>query len=319
MTSSFSDAFGALNASLDAAADTVLVLPLARIYEDPGNPRTIFDAGELEALAETLKQRGLLQPIILRPADADGRHRIRFGARRFRAAQLAGVTEVRAIVQTDEANEIDTLVEQLVENEQREGLTTAEMAAAVDRLLNLKLTQAEISRRIGRPRDQVALLASVREMPEELKRLAPELGVRTLFELHQAWKADAGRARIWLSGREPRSITQAAARELVGRPAPNRRVVRDPSDGTTRDSPAERLAEDRASRERSKPPPARPADEAEPSGRTAVFEVKAKGVRGELVLDNVQAPSVEAFVRLRDGTVQVVPAADVKIVRIRPG
>ena len=321
MTSSFSDAFGALNASLDAAADTVVVLPLGRIYEDPGNPRTIFDTGELEALAATLRQRGLLQPIILRPADPDGRHRIRFGARRFRAAQLAGLPEVRAIVQSGEASEADTLVEQLIENEQREGLTTAEMAAAVERLLDLKLPQAEISRRIGRPRDQVALLASVRDMPEELKRLAPQLGVRTLFELHQAWKADAGRTKVWLSGREPKAITQAAARELAGRPVATRQV-RDPSNGSVRDaSPITDGPKRGASAPGSVAPVKIEPSTAAPSAviGAAVFEVRAGRVRGELVLNDVQAPRSDVLVRLKDGTLRAVPASDLRIVQVRPG
>lgn len=316
----FSDAFGDLTAALTAAGDVVLVLPLSAVVEDPSNPRSSFNTAELEALAQTIRDKGILQPIIVRPPGVDGRHMIRFGARRFRAAQLAGLSEIRAIVQGTLAGEADALIEQLVENEQREGLTTAEMVVAVERLLALQLNQSEIARRLGRPRDQVAMLAALRDMPEDLRALAAELGVRTLFELHQAWKTDAGRTRVWLSGREPKTITQAAARALAGRPAMRRQVVRDPSDGSTRivapQSAPSRIAETIEP----------PVDVAAPAKRRrasapgmAVFEVKAPGVEGTLVLSNILAPRSDVLVRLKDGALRAVPAADLRIVRVRPG
>ena len=319
----FSDAFGDLNAALASAGDAVLVLPLRAVAEDPNNPRSSFDEAELKALAQTIRQRGVLQPIVVRPPGSDGRHVIRFGARRFRAAQLAGLSEIRAIVQPGDSDEADALIEQLVENEQREGLTTAELAAAVERLQTFKLSQSEIARRLGRPREQVAMLAAVRDMPKELKALAPKLGVRTLFELHQAWKADPGRTRAWLSGREPRTMTQAAARELAGRPTPTRQVIRDPSDGSVRDTDASAAASrSRTTTKAAQGPatdsPATLGSSTTP-GATAVFEVKARGVRGELVLDNVLAPRSDVLVRLEDGTLRPVSVADLRIVKVRPG
>ena len=321
-TTPFADAFGDLNAALDAAGNAVILLPLSRIVEDPDNPRSSFDEGELAALAATLRNRGVLQPIIVRPPDDGGVHMIRFGARRFRAAKLAGLTEISAIVQAGQGDEADLLVQQLIENEQREDLSTADLARAVDRLLAMKLSQSEIARRLGRPREQVVMLAAVRNMPPELQRLAADLGLRTLYELHGAWKSNPGRTRLWLTGRDPRQITQAAARGLADRPVATRQVVRDPSEGSVRHAPEPRPSASpssatgtlQARREPTPNPPKEPSREG-----VAVFEVKARGVRGELVLDNVRAPSVSVLVRLKDGSLQSVASGDIRIVRVRPG
>lgn len=317
----FADAFGDLNAALEAAGDVVLVLPLNAVVEDPNNPRSSFNTAELEALAQTIRDKGILQPIIVRPPGVDGRHMIRFGARRFRAAQLAGLSEIRAIVQRTAVGEADALIEQLVENEQREGLTTAEMVLAVERLLALDLNQSEIARRLGRPRDQIAMLAALREMPDDLRALAPQLGVRTLFELHQAWKTDQERTRAWLTGREPKTITQSAAREMAGRTAATRQVVRDPSDGSTR------IVAPKSARSHIAGAAAPRADLAPSSKRqrasspvgTAVFEVEVQGIHGTLVLDNILAPRSDVLVRLKDGALRAVPAGDLRIVKVRPG
>lgn len=315
-SNSFSDAFGQISAAL-GGGDAVLLLPIGLIDEDPNNPRRHFDEPELAALAETIGRKGLLQPLTVRPQGSDGRYQLRFGARRLRAARMAGLTEVRALVQPGELDAPEAIVEQLIENDQREGLSTAELARAVAQLLELNVTQAEIGRRLGRSKEQIAMLASIREMPPELQALAPRLGVRTLYELHKAWKSDPGRIKIWLTGRDPGAITQAVARELAGRPVPSRQVVGDPSDGSIREKPSSPASAPARSRRASAPPPA--PDDAAPAHGSAVFEVKARGVTGTLVLDNVRAPSAGVLVRLADGSLRPVPAADIRIVRVRPG
>ena len=152
--------------------------------------------------------------------------------------------------------------------------------------------------------------------------MAPRLGVRTLYELHTAWKTDAARTRAWLSGRDPRSITQSAARELAGRPAPTRQVVRDPSDGSMRETESTESSapakSPQAARRRSGDASA-VADAAQPPPGMPIFEVKARGVQGQLVLQNVRAPSAGVMVRLADGSLKPVAASDIRIVRVRPG
>ena len=188
-------------------------LLIADIYEDPNNPRQAFDRAELLALAASISKHGVLQPITVRPKDERG-HMIRYGARRFRAAQLAGVAKVAAIITTSDASEADILAAQVIENDQREGLNTAEMASAVQRLLDLGLSQMQVAEKLGRPKDQISMLAAVNEMPDALKALASKLGVRTLYELSGAWKRDAKRTGA-LVAEKGESITTAEARAFA--------------------------------------------------------------------------------------------------------
>ena len=223
------------------------------------------------------------------------------------------------MVRGGDLSEVDSLVEQLVENDQREGLTTAELASAVDRLLEGGLTQADVAERLGRSRPNIAMLAAVKDMPKELKALAPRLGARTLYELNTAWKADAKRTGAYLKERDPRTITQAEARELAGR-APPRRQVRDPSDGSVRAITEPGAAADASALPAAtRPPSAKESDAASAVVGAAIFDVEARGLRGVLVLDNVRAPSSAVLVRKADGEVVPVAATDLRVVRVRPG
>lgn len=307
--SGFLDTFADLSAVLGAAADTVLSLPLDLIDEDPANPRQAFDPDELAALAETLKSRGLKQPIVVRPANEAGRYVIRYGARRFRAARLAGLMQIRAVVEAGEVDEADALTDQLIENEQRAPLTTSDMAQAVARLLALGKSQAEIARRLGRGKDLIAIYAAVPQMPDELRSLAEGLGARTLYELWSAWKADPRRTQAWLAGREPAQITQAAARAFAA------------TLKAARQAPKSRSSEPAAA------PPnaavdavadvpieaASPAAVGEPTGQ-AVVRVQVGRRQGRLVLDR---PSSDDGIWVTfDGEPERVPAATVKLLAV---
>jgi ParB family chromosome partitioning protein len=211
----FLSAFDELNQALAGEGDALLTLPLTLVYEDPANPRDTFDEAEMAALTATVLAKGVLQPIVVRPAGADGRYRIRFGARRFRAAVTAELATIPSLVRAGAESAVDDLLEQVIENDQRTPLNTAQLARAVAHLLDQGLSQAEVGARLGRPKDRIAMLAAVRTMPTPLQALAPTLGLRTLYELANAWKADAARAETWLRGRDPADITQAQARALA--------------------------------------------------------------------------------------------------------
>src|SRR6185437_11359944 len=133
----------------------------------------------------------------------------------FRAAVSAELTVIPSLVRAGAESAVDGLIEQVIENDQRAPLNTAQLARAVAHLLDQGLTQAEVGVRLGRPKDRIAMLAAVRTMPAPLQALAPTLGLRTLYELANAWKADAARAETWLRGRDPADITQAQARGLA--------------------------------------------------------------------------------------------------------
>jgi len=298
--SGFLDTFADLSAALGAAADAVLSLPLDLVDEDPANPRQTFDPDDLAALAETLKARGLKQPIVVRPANAAGRYVIRYGARRFRAARLAGFTEIRAVVEAGEIDEADALTDQLIENEQRAPLSTADMAQGVARLLALGQSQAEIARRLGRGRDMIAIYAAIPQMPPELRSLGDTLGPRTLYELWGAWKADAGRTKAWLAGRDPAQITQAAARAFAATLKPVRTKV---SPAAPTAAPAN--------------PEPKPEAASSPSSRTAadaVVRVQVGPRQGRLVLDRASTP--QGLWVAFGAELELVRAAKVKLLAV---
>ena len=111
---------GFLDAPLATSSGMPLSLPANAIVEDPDQPRKQFDVVALEALAADIKTRGILQPIIVRPA-VDGIHKILFGARRFRAGLQVGLKEFPVFVAVD-TRQFDSYA-QVAENRQREGLS----------------------------------------------------------------------------------------------------------------------------------------------------------------------------------------------------
>ncbi len=85
----------------------VLTLPLDKVEEDPGQPRQIFSLPELEQLADSIRERGVQTPIVVRPSAAGGAmHRIVHGARRYRASKLAGSVTIPAIIQADKDSDM---------------------------------------------------------------------------------------------------------------------------------------------------------------------------------------------------------------------
>ena len=98
-----------------------MLVAVSMLYEDAHNPRTEFPEAELEELAEDIRQRGILQPLVVHPVDSDGRYHIHFGAKRLRAAIRAGLQEVPVVVRDLPADRYA----QVAENQKRHGLTPA--------------------------------------------------------------------------------------------------------------------------------------------------------------------------------------------------
>lgn len=294
-------------------------IPLAEIYEDPNNPRITFDKRELEALASSIREKSLLQPITVRPKDEQG-HMIRYGARRYRAALLAGLEKIPAIITTSDASEADILAAQVIENDQREGLNTAEMAGAVQRLLDLGLSQVQIAEKLGRPKDQVSMYAAVKDMPQPLQDLAPKLGVRTLYELSGAWKRDAKRtaALVAAKGEE---ITTAEARALSAA----LKAAKASSAGGKGKAPAAGPA---ASADAGKSPKGQGSLDVQTStepdgssaagrGRLAGFDVKVGKRVGRLLLEAGPDPETVLIAYEDGGSIEPTPVANVRLVRSR--
>lgn len=149
-----------------AAGDTEI--PVDAIQANPFQPRGEFDPARLAELADSIRTNGLLQPIVVRPAE--GAFEIVVGERRFRAIQSLGWTSVPAVVRT--LNDEQMLVVALVENLQRHDLSALEEARGYRRLMeDFGLTQEEVGRHVGRDRSTVANALRLLALPEAVLSL----------------------------------------------------------------------------------------------------------------------------------------------------
>lgn len=196
----------------DGAAPTGQPISIAidRIDEDPDQPRRSFDEQKLEELAESVLQHGVLQPIMLRQATEEGRYVIVMGARRYRAAKRAGLREMPAFIHA--AGSADRYV-QMIENIQRDDLNAPEIAAFVADRLEQGDSQADVSRKLGKPRDWVSRYASVQGMPEFLRSKLAGSSIRAVYELYQAWREQPNAVETICAAQE--SFTDAHARQLA--------------------------------------------------------------------------------------------------------
>ncbi len=151
--------------------------PVEQIRSNPDQPRKRFDEQALESLAVTIREKGVLQPLLVRRVG--NRYELIAGERRLRAAKKAGLEEVPVLIR--EAEESDRLELSILENIQREDLNPIEEARAYKQMLDrLQLTQEELARRVGKDRSSVAntmrLLQLPREIQEDLADGAAEFG-----------------------------------------------------------------------------------------------------------------------------------------------
>ncbi len=140
-------------------------LPVELIAPNPRQPRKHFDEDSLNALAGSLSERGVLQPVLVRP-NPDGTYELVAGERRWRASQIAGLTEIPALVRP--RDDAATLELALIENMAREDLNPIEEARACAALVEeLGLTREEVGRRVGRSRVAVSNLLRLLDLPDE--------------------------------------------------------------------------------------------------------------------------------------------------------
>src|SRR3954469_11715906 len=140
-------------------------IPVELIAPNPRQPRNHFDEATLAGLAESVRHRGILQPVLVRPV-AGGTYELVAGERRWRAAGLAGLETIPALVrETDDAQALEVA---LIENMAREDLNPVEEARACAALVeDLGLTREEVGRRIGRSRVAVSNLLRLLDLPDE--------------------------------------------------------------------------------------------------------------------------------------------------------
>jgi ParB family transcriptional regulator, chromosome partitioning protein len=158
-----------------------LILRIADIDEDPSQPRKEFDDEPLQELAQSIAQRGVLQAISVRrhSGHAD-RWMLNFGARRLRASKLAGLADIPATV-----NETATSYDQVIENEQREGLKPLELALFVRNQLALGQSQAEIARKLGKSPTLITMVCAMIDPPDWLMSAYRSGQCRSIAELYE--------------------------------------------------------------------------------------------------------------------------------------
>jgi ParB family chromosome partitioning protein len=216
--------------ALDAAAGSSLTeLPTASIVPNRFQPREHFDEEALTALTASIREMGILQPILVRPA-VDDQYEIIAGERRWRAAKRAGLQHVPCIVR--DVEDTAALEHALVENLHRQDLNPLEEAAAYQQLMeDFGLTQELVAQRVGRSRSAVANTLRLFQLPPSIQRMVGD------------GRLSAGHARALLATPD-RDLQEELADEILNRGL----SVRD----------AEQLVRERLA------PPAEPEAEPEP-------------------------------------------------------
>ena len=237
-------------------------LPVEQLAPGPFQPRRRFDQEDLRELAESVREQGVIQPILVRRAPDGDKYQIIAGERRWRAAQLAQLHEVPVLIR--EFDDQTAMEIAIVENVQRRDLTPLEEAEGYRRLIEeYSHSQDDIARAVGKSRSHVANTLRLLNLPEE---------VRALLEDGQL---TAGHARALLSAEDPAAL----AREVVTR----KLNVRD----------TERLVQ------REKAPPPTPAAPKQKDADTRILEQDLSDRTGLVVAINHNAHNGSGSVTLR--------------------
>lgn len=182
------------------AGEEVAQLAIDAIEPNPLQPRRIFQPERLEELAQSIRANGIIQPLVVRRSGE--RYQLVAGERRWRAARLAGVVRVPAVIQ--EVPDERLLEITLIENIQREDLNPIETAVAFDRLAReLQLNQEEIGRRTGKDRSTIANLIRLLQLPPDIQQLIAER------------RLSAGHARCLLSLPTPELQREVAEKSVA--------------------------------------------------------------------------------------------------------
>ena len=201
--------------------DEIEEIPLSLVSPNPFQPRRAFNPGELDELANSVKVRGVLQPILVRRL-GDGGYELIAGERRWRAAKLAGLKKIPAIVRS--ATDAEAMEMALIENLQRKDLNPMEAARAYQRLIKeFGLTQEGVAKQLGKERSSIA---------NTVRLLSLQLEVQAWIENDQL---SLGHAKVLLAVSDPdqqvrlgrRAVTERlSVRDLEGLVRSNHRAGR---------------------------------------------------------------------------------------------
>lgn len=183
--------------------ESLRTLRISEIEPNKGQPRKIFDKEAMEQLAESIRVNGILQPLLVRPL-ATGNYQIVAGERRWRAAKIAGLSEVPVVIR-DDLSEEQVMQVALIENLQRENLNPIEEAQGYRELIDTyKMTQDQLSKALGKARSSIANSLGLLTLP---------VGVRDLLA---DGKLSAGHCKALKAIKDPALMTEIAARASEG-------------------------------------------------------------------------------------------------------
>lgn len=196
-------------------------LPHDQVHANPNQPRTVFHPEKLNELADSIRVNGILQPLLVRKQGKG--YEIVAGERRWRAAKLAGLTEVPVVIQDIADENLLTLA--LIENIQRDDLNAIETAVAFDRLnRELNLTHEEIGRRTGKERATISNFLRLLRLPADLQKLVAEQRLsmghaRAILALPSEEQQRQAANRIEGQGLSVRA-TEKLVQQMTAEPAP---------------------------------------------------------------------------------------------------
>jgi ParB family transcriptional regulator, chromosome partitioning protein len=192
-------------------AGQTLVVPIDLLYEDPDNPRTEFPDARLDELADDIRQHGILQPIVVHPADASGHYRIHFGAMRLRAAKRAGLLHIPIAIRTAAADPYA----QIAENQKRCPLQPLELARFIRARSDVGDSNATIAKRLGMDLTTVGHHLALLDLPADLDQALKTgrcTSPRTLYELSQLYAEQPDQVHALVTG--DAEITRSAVAAL---------------------------------------------------------------------------------------------------------
>lgn len=164
------------------ASGKLFELPLYLLLPDPSQPRKAFL--NLDGLAESIKEKGLIQPLVVKPRDAEGHYKIIVGGRRYHAAKMAGIETLPCILREEE--DATTLILQLLENDQREQVPPLEEAEAINRLIvDMGMSKKDVAHELGRDAAWLSLRLGLLEASDAVKTLLRDEKVTDLRALHE--------------------------------------------------------------------------------------------------------------------------------------
>lgn len=175
-------------------------VPIEFVSPNPKNPRRNFGDAELTDLAQSIREHGVVQPVVVRPAGATGRYEIIAGERRWRAAQRAGLIEIPVIVR--DVNDRTALELAIIENVQRTDLNPVEEALGYQQLIDEhSYTQADLGQVIGKSRSHVANTLRLLKLPEVIRDMLVD------------GELSAGHARTLVGAADPAALAKRIVEE----------------------------------------------------------------------------------------------------------